>query len=601
VGFFITNNKATPYMIAIDVEIYKNYFLLSGKHLFTGKYKRFEFYDGHPPDLAGISKLMRHTTTVSFNGNNFDLILIAALLDGASVGALKKLCDRIIKGRSPGWVVAKNSGINTHRGWDHIDLFEVAPGRVSLKVYAARLGSPNLQDLPIEPNALLDADDRAVVLHYCDNCLDETERLYSELEPQVALRETMSAQYGMDLRSKSDAQIAETIITSELAALTGCQVKRPNTDCDLFQYQPPGIVAFSTPSLQAMFNRILATDFTLGSNGAVRIPDWLKQTKIVIGSTSYQMGIGGLHSCEKAQHLVAGDRVLCELDVASYYPNIILQQQLAPGSMGKPFLEVYQSIVDRRMRAKREGDTVTAHTLKIAVNGSFGKLGSKYSKLYAPELLIQTTITGQLCLLMLIERLEAQGVAIRSANTDGVVCHYPHALERAVDEVTFNWMLDTSFDLERTDYAALASRDVNNYIAVKPDGSMKGKGIFASTGIAKNPDRAIIPHAVAEYVSRGTPVADTIRNCADPLMFVAVRRVTGGAVWNGEKLGKAVRFYWANDATGPGGIRYVTTGNLVPKSTGGRPLMRLADFDRSSVEDGRYIAEANKLLREVGV
>ena len=587
-------------MIVIDVEIYKNYFLLSAKHLMTDKYKRFEFYDGHPPDLAGIAKLMKHNTTVSFNGLNFDLILIAALLDGATVASLKILCDRIIKGRSPGWVVAKDAGISLNRGWDHIDLFEVAPGRVSLKIYGARLGSPNLQDLPIEPDALLDWLDRNVVMNYCDNDLDETERLYNNLVPQIALREDMSARYGIDLRSKSDAQIAEAIITSELAARTGRQVKRPNTDREVFQYQNPGIVAFSRPSLQAIFERILTTEFTLGGNGAVKIPDWLKQTKIVIGAGSYQMGIGGLHSCEKAQYLVAGDLVLCELDVASYYPNIILQQQLAPTSMGKPFLDVYQSIVDRRMLAKHQGDEVTAYTLKIAVNGSFGKLGSKYSKLYAPELLIQTTITGQLCLLMLIERLEASGVAIRSANTDGIICHFAPALERTVDEVAFDWMLDTSFDLERTDYAALASRDVNNYVAVKPDGSAKGKGVFAKTGIAKNPDMAIIPHAVAEYVARGTPIEDTIAGCADPLMFVTVRRVTGGAVCGTVKLGKAVRFYWVNN-TVLDSIRYATNGNLVPKSTGGIPLIRLSGFKRAWVDDARYIAEANKLLREVGV
>jgi DNA polymerase elongation subunit (family B) len=45
--------------------------------------------------------------------------------------------------------------------------------------------------------------------------------------------------------------------------------------------------------------------------------------------------------------------LLFDLDVASYYPNIILQQQLAPESMGKPFLDVYKSIVDRRIKAKK--------------------------------------------------------------------------------------------------------------------------------------------------------------------------------------------------------------------------------------------------------
>ena len=116
------------------------------------------------------------------------------------------------------------------------------------------------------------------------------------------------------------------------------------------------------------------------------------------------MGIGGLHSCEKSQYVVADENtVLRDADVSSYYPSIILQQKLSPKAMGKDFITIYQSIVSRRIEAKHRGDKVTADTLKICVNGSFGKLGSKYSALYAPELLIQTTLTGQLALLMLIE------------------------------------------------------------------------------------------------------------------------------------------------------------------------------------------------------
>ena len=46
--------------------------------------------------------------------------------------------------------------------------------------------------------------------------------------------------------------------------------------------------------------------------------------------------------------------------------------------------------------AKRTGDKVTNEAMKIMINGSFGKFGSKWSVLYSPDLLIQTTVTGQL-------------------------------------------------------------------------------------------------------------------------------------------------------------------------------------------------------------
>lgn len=64
-------------------------------------------------------------------------------------------------------------------------------------------------------------------------------------------------------------------------------------------------------------------------------------------------------------------------------------------------------------------------TFKIVLNGTFGKLGSKYSFLYSPNLMIQVTITGQLALLMLIEALEAAGISVVSANTDGIVSRCP--------------------------------------------------------------------------------------------------------------------------------------------------------------------------------
>src|ERR1017187_7366641 len=138
------------------------------------------------------------------------------------------------------------------------------------------------------------------------------------------------------------------------------------------------------------------------------------------------MGIGGLHSAESGVAHVAGSNyMLIDRDVTSYYPSIILNLGLYPQHMGEAFLTVYRSLVERRVAAKKAGDKVTAESLKIAVNGSFGKLGSKWSALYAPDLLIRVTITGQLSLLMLIEMIELAGLPVLSGNTDGILvkCH----------------------------------------------------------------------------------------------------------------------------------------------------------------------------------
>jgi hypothetical protein len=286
--------------------------------------------------------------------------------------------------------------------------------------------------------------------------------------------------------------------------------------------------------------------------------------------------------------------------VASYYPNIILQQKLAPDSLGKPFLDVYQTILDRRIKAKRAGDKVTAETLKIAVNGSFGKLGSKYSALYAPEILIQTTITGQFALLMLIERFEIAGGRVVSANTDGVVVLYKKELEQNIAAVAWDWMLDTSFQLEESRYRALASRDVNSYVAIKLDGSVKCKGVFASGGLAKNPDREIIYDAVVQHIANGTAIETTIRACTDIKKFLILRKVNGGGVWRGQYLGRAVRFYLSTSVPQNECIQYSTNSNRVPKSSGAMPVMELPKTFPTDVDYASYIYAAKDLLGEVG-
>jgi len=243
----------------------------------------------------------------------------------------------------------------------------------------------------------------------------------------------------------------------------------------------------------------------------------------------------------------------------------------------------------------------SADTLKICVNGSFGKLGSMYSALYAPELMIQTTITGQLCLLMLIERLEERGIRVVSANTDGIVVLARDSKAKDLENITFNWMLETSFDLERSNYRAIHSRDVNNYIAVKYDGSTKRKGIFAEPGLSKNPEFTIVADAIAARLAKNTPVKETIGVCKDVTKFVSIRRVTGGAVWRGQYLGKSVRFYYSKDVDVDEQISYAKNSNKVPKTDGARPLMTLPAECPIDIDIDRYVEMAEEGLKDMGV
>lgn len=591
-------------MIIIDVEVYRDFFLLAAKHLETGKVVTWSTEDDKPLTTSqrrAIDNTLTRNLTVSFNGLRYDLAMLVLAIRGATPAQIKQASDEIIRSKKV-WDVLRKYRINIPSGWDHIDLMEVAPGQASLKIYGGRLNAPRLWSLPIDPDLETTPKDRELLRQYCVNDLDLTEGLYRSLEKQVKLRVEMSRQFAQDFRSKSDAQIAEALIVSELEALTGQEYKRPNVPEDYtFHYKNPEIISFQTEELCSIFKRLLAHPFQVGGNGSVLMPDWLKDKRIKIGSAQYQMGIGGLHSCEQRQYIMASDSmVLADYDVASYYPSIIIQQRLAPHAFGLPFLKLYQSLIDRRLKAKREGDKVTADTLKIVLNGSYGKLGSRYSTLYAPELMIQTTVTGQLALLMLIEALEREGIQVVSANTDGIVVYHHKDKASVVDAIMFDWELQTTYELERNEYRLLASRDVNNYFAVKPDGTVKGKGIFAPPSLQKNPDGQIIYRAVARLLSDSVAIEDTINASQDVSEFVTVRRVQGGAVWRHEKLGKAIRFYKSTEVLGDECIRYATNGNKVPNSDGCAPLLDLPETFPLDVDRQYYIDKARELLREIG-
>jgi len=239
-----------------------------------------------------------------------------------------------------------------------------------------------------------------------------------------------------------------------------------------------------------------------------------------------------------------------------------------------------------------------AASKKLSLNGCYGKLGSKWSFLFSPDLMIHTTLTGQLSLLMLIEWMEDAGIKVYSANTDGIVLLYPKELEAKKTELISLWERVTNFETEGTFYRAVYSRDVNNYIAIKTDGKVKTKGAYALGGLMKNPKNNICTEAVIEYLTHNKPIEETIFNCRDIRKFLTVRKVEGGAIKWEKYLGRVVRWYYASGETGQ--INYAKNGNKVPESNGGKPLMELSESFPEDVDYARYVAEARSILAEIG-
>ncbi len=597
--------------LIIDTETYRNYFLLLMKNIKTGKIIKFEVKQ---PEIQlnerKLSWILHSYRTIGFNSIKYDMPLIWFAHLWQDNTAIKKLSDEIIFQNIWPKQLEKDHNFKI---WPtpHIDLIEVCPLRGSLKLYGARLHAQRIQDLPFNVNQPLENWQFPIVENYCLSDLNSTELLFNNLTEQLQLRTDLSSEYRQDLMSKSDAQIAEAVISSELKRLTGKWPSKPKIDGELFfNYQPPAFIQFLTPVLQKILDKVCAIKYSLMDNGRLN-KSAIDELKVQIGASIYRMGSGGLHSSEKNVAIRSTNEYkLFDRDVASYYPAIVLNCGLYPSHLGNSFLQVYQTIVERRIAAKKAKNIAISECLKICINGTFGKTGSPYSVLYAPEMMIQITVTGQLALLMLIEKLELCAIPVVSANTDGILIHCPQSKEAEYRSIVSLWEQITGFVTEETEYDAIFSRDVNAYIAIKKGGKdIKGKNLYydpwrgktARDGywrFQKNPVTQICIRAIERFIVDQIPLEKTIKESKDITEFVAVKNVTGGAHKDREYLGKVVRWYMAKNIIGT--IDYISSGNKVPDTDGAKPLMDLPEQFPDDINYDWYIEKSIEMLYDIG-
>jgi hypothetical protein len=625
-----------------DTECGPNFWIFRLKRLRDGVRWGVKITTENPEfDRDKLRKIMRKHLMIGYNSLSYDSAMVWLAIQGSTIEQLKKANDRIIKGRLQYWQVEKALDVYIP-AFNHIDLFEPNPSvKDGLKKLAGRLHARRMQDLPYDPDQVLTQEEIDLTENYCDNDVDNTEALLVRLVEPLQLRIGMGEQYEADFRSKSDAQMGEGIIKSQVEKAIGGRVYKAEIPAGTsFRYQVPEWMHFETPMMQEVLATIAETDIFIDADGKVQFPKPFEKFDIRFGDTSYKLGIGGLHSQESNRAVFSdAERILIDADVASQYPSIIMKLGLFPKALGKPFLPVYRSLMERRLAAKQAKDKTTDKGLKISINGAYGKLGSPYSVLFAPHLMIAVTLTGQLSLLMLIERAEAAGIPVVSGNTDGVVFHCPRHLFNGfvpdkdgndsdrlnpspIQDIIEWWEQVTSFKLEFAEYEAIYNQSVNCYMALKPGGKFKRKGPIANhwseklpwgdkntdfdperEGLKKNPQMTIIADAVLGFLLHGIPVEQTIRGCRDIREFVTVIECGGGGTWRDGYLGKVVRFYWSTDGDPIYKLKaHPKTGNRpkVPKTDGCRPMMELVDDLPADVDYDRYILAAHDMLTDIG-
>lgn len=583
--------------VYLDSECYPNYygigFLLGSKHKYYEIRGNSSF---SMQQIQEIKQIMAEYVTVGFNSKEYDIPLLRVALTGVNTAMIKKASNKLIN-KSKGvfaWQLLKEAKIPNIEIQAHIDIFKVAPSvNTSLKTYAARMGFKKLQDLPYEPDTILTEQQMDEVKEYCFNDIEVTEKLTYRLEKELELRYFFSKEYQVDLMSKSDASIAETVFNVKYGIPYTDKAYSYNKP--YVQYEAPEYIKFTTPELISLFDKIKANQYQLDEKGdLINIP-----YVVTIGNTDYKIGVGGIHSQEKNIHFSGCNKLLADIDVVSYYPTIMINNGYTPHNHPACFIEDYKKFYDERLEAKAVGDSIKSNTCKIILNGTFGKLGNMYSSLYSPNLLLNVTLTGQLSLLMLIELLEQNNIAVVSANTDGIVASCEQTDEYVLKVLIKQWEEACNFKTTFTEYKDVYKRSVNDYVAIKYDGSITTKGFLQFCSLRNNSIEVACRSAVINYLKDNIPVEETIEGMSDDIRnFLIFKKSTDGAYYQGKNLGKTARWYYGKN----GDAILKGNGNKVQDSSGAIPLMEIPEeLNIANLDLDQYIKRSYKVLNSLGV
>ena len=197
-----------------------------------------------------------------------------------------------------------------------------------------------------------------------------------------------------------------------------------------------------------------------------------------------------------------------------------------------PNAQIYEDMLEKRMVAKKAGDTATANALKLVANTTYGATLNQYNDLYDPLMARSVCITGQLFLLELANHLRADCKTLKviQINTDGIMISFDDTEYDKVLEITKEWEQRTGFELEEDKIKRITQKDTNNYIEIPQSGKPKIKGGYLVRGIAPagafniNNNATIVAKAIVDYFTLGTEVEKTIGDCNDIFQFQLIAK-----------------------------------------------------------------------------
>lgn len=455
---------------------------------------------------------------VGFNSKHYDSFIMKAVLQGCTPEEVKEVNDFIING-GRGWDCPILEGNKFY--FNDIDIRDDMQQGLSLKAIEGHLGL-DIEETQVDFNIKrpLTIEELELTIKYCKFDVDATEQIYRLRKDYLETKMSLGRMVGIA------PEKAMAMTNAKLTARLLQASKRTWTDEREYQY--PGNLKWEyiPVEIKEFFDKV----------HDMRIPDDVLFTSKMttrLGECECTIAYGGLHGAIPNYVGETTDSTnITNVDVSSYYPSLMINNDYL--SRNIPSKKIFEDIYHRRLEAKASGDKKTANALKLVVNTTYGATLNQYNDLYDPLMARSVCISGQLYLYELSNHLytEIPTLKVIQINTDGVMVEYAKGYEEKVNAICEEWQKRTGFILEADHIKKVVQKDVNNYVEVQTDGSVKMKGGYLVRGLSKagafniNNTQTIVAEALVKYFTDGEPVEDTINKCDDILMFQSIAKAS---------------------------------------------------------------------------
>lgn len=582
-------------MYSYNIKVYPHDWFVAIKDISTDQGR---IYHNNSKDVIDVVTSRAGAIFGTWGGKFYEQFIMKAIYAGFSPEQIYELHKYLQAGKR-GWDYPALSKVRWR--FQDTDLADDTNGNLTVPVLAGHLGF----DIPVytvpedESRPLNEGEIQSIIttMKKENNVVTQIMKIR---DPYLSVKETLGnmANIGLNGLHYTNAKLCSVLLGAKKRSYNDARnYKYPETI--LHDYIPQQMFDF----INKLYDESLSDDEVFKNRRVV----------LVIGGCEITIANGGIHGAipnYDSANIPEG-RVLVILDASSFYPSEAVNNGYISRSIPPERGGVYANIVANRKEAKRNGIKKVANALKTVVNTYFGSLLAPTNDLYDPLMGRSIVYTGQLHLIELLNHLatDIPELKVVMGNTDGFTIEINEKDRPLVDAIVKEFQERTKLTLEEdTNVQRIIQKNVNNYVEVREDGTLKvvgelHRGVEQEAMFRCNNNAPIVCNAVIENIINGTPVEQTIGDCTNIKEFQYIANASNGVrcftMFNGQQVDVNLvnRIYAAKDTSSD--TIYYTDAKGVTRKVSGLPEHCVIDnankLSISDIDLDYYIEIAKKL------